>query len=203
MGSAEPAQQPGATPVDGATRARELEIVREIANAFLTATSALEVYRLALIRAMPLVGASFGSIFLRDPVEPELLRLECAHNWPQPSARFLGQMRIRVGRGPTGRAVAEHRPIEADDIFADPALRDWWEPARELAFTAIIALPLIADGEATGAVSFYYRETHRFSDTERHILDLLATQLAVMTRRVHLIDELRETQRRLRRDNHD
>jgi hypothetical protein len=135
MGSAEPAQTPGATPVDGATRARELEIVREIANAFLTATSALEVYRLALIRAMPLVGASFGSVFLRDPVEPELLRLECAHNWPQPSARFLGQMRIRVGRGPTGRAVAEHRPIEADDIFADPALRDWWEPARELAFT--------------------------------------------------------------------
>lgn len=80
-------------------RQRELEIAREIAHAFLTATQPLEVYRLALARVTPLVGASFSSVFLRDAADPDLLKLVCAQNWPQSSARFLSQLRIRVGRG--------------------------------------------------------------------------------------------------------
>ncbi|HEX8244352.1 MAG TPA: hypothetical protein VF541_12670, partial [Longimicrobium sp.] len=45
---------------------REVQAAREIAHAFLTAASPLEVYRLALERVSPLVGAAFGSVFLRE-----------------------------------------------------------------------------------------------------------------------------------------
>ncbi|HSL72527.1 MAG TPA: hypothetical protein VK864_19920, partial [Longimicrobiales bacterium] len=86
---------------------RELELRRDIAEAYFNALTPIEVYRLALTRVTPQVNASFASVFVRDKAEPDLLRLVCAHNWPQASARHLGQLRIRVGRGPTGRAVAE------------------------------------------------------------------------------------------------
>src|SRR5690606_11526892 len=105
-------------PTAARLRQRELDVAREIAHAFLTANTAVEVYRLALARLTPLVQASFGSVFLRDAREPSLLRLACAQNWPQASARFLGQLRIRVGRGPTGEAVERHTAVEVRDLFA-------------------------------------------------------------------------------------
>src|SRR5690606_11831552 len=182
---------------------RELEIVREIAHAFLTATQPLEVYRLALARVTPLVEARFSSVFLRDSADPDLLKLVCAWNWPQSSARYLSQMRIRVGRGATGRAVAAGEPVVSEDIFADPAQQEWWEPARELGFVSIIALPLIAQGQVAGALSFYFDEPHRHDEEELRLLGLIADQLAATAEKAHMIENLQEANERLQRQNQD
>jgi GAF domain-containing protein len=130
-------------------------------------------------------------VFLRDEAEPELLRLVCANNWPQPSARYLSQLRIRVGRGPTGSAVARGEPVEVTDIFADASLRDWWEPARELGFTSMISLPVDKEGQWIGAISFYYQTAHNFSHEERAVLVLIAQQLSLATSRSSQLEELR------------
>jgi signal transduction histidine kinase len=182
-------------------RTLELDVAREVAHAFITATSPLEVYRLALARLTPLVRASFSSVFERDPADPGLLKLACAHNWPQASARFLSQLRVRVGRGPTGRAVAEAAPCEVRDVFADPALREWWDPARELGFTSLISLPLRTASEATGALTFYFDAPHDFADDERHLLMLIADQLAAVGGRAAAAESQRREMQRLRAEN--
>ena len=185
----------------GNLQQRELELSREIAEAFLRAQHPLELYRLALARVTPLINATFASVFLVDDNERELLRLVCAHNWPQASARFLGQLRIRTGRGPTGQAVVTRKPIEVPDVFAEPTLRDWWEPARELGFTSLISLPLERDDVAVGALTFYYDKPHEFSKEERHILLLIATQLSAMVQRAQVMQDLRAESSRLRSEN--
>ncbi len=177
---------------------RELELTREIAAAFLSAQHPLELYRNALVQITALVGASFASVFTRDESEPDLLKLVCAHNWPQASARYLGQMRIRVGRGPTGRAVEINDAVEVRDVFADPGLREWWEPARELGFVALISLPLQNTEGTTGALTFYYDKRHEFSDEERHILHLVAAQLSTMAERAQTLQDLRTENEQLR-----
>ncbi|MGQ0560507.1 MAG: GAF domain-containing sensor histidine kinase, partial [Gemmatimonadota bacterium] len=180
---------------------RELELSREIADAFLRAQHPLELYRIALAQVTPLIGASFASVFLVDESERELLKLVCAHNWPQASARFLGQLRIRAGRGPTGQAVVARKPVEVPDVFAEPTLRDWWEPARELGFTSLISLPLERAGNPVGALTFYYDKPHTFTSEERHILQLTATQLSAMVERAQLLQDLRTDNQRLRAAN--
>ncbi len=182
---------------------RELEVVREIAHAFLTATRPLEVYRLALARVTPLVGASFSSIFLRDAPDPDLLKLVCAQNWPQSSARFLSQLRIRVGRGPTGRAVAERTPVAVEDIFADPSQREWWDPARELGFRAQIVLPLEVRDEVAGALSFYFDAPRVFTTEELRLLGMVADQLAATAEKAHLIEHLQAVNETLRAQNEE
>jgi GAF domain-containing protein len=162
---------------------RELAIAREIAAAALTASSPLEVYRTALTRITPAVGASFASVFLRDEEDPDLLRLACALNWPQSSARFLSDLRIRDGRGPTGRAARTAAAVEVADVFRDPALEEWWDPARELGFVSITSLPLIAEGRVLGALSFYFRERLDFDDDVREMLGVVAHQLAATAER--------------------
>ncbi len=196
-----PAQSLEAVDLPDALRQRELEIAGEIAQAFLSATRPLEVYRLALARVTPLVDASFSSVFLRDTEEPSLLKLVCAQNWPQTSARFLGQMRIRIGRGPTGRAVAEGEPFAVEDVFAEPGLREWWEPARELGFTSLISLPLKSNGDVTGALTFYFAAAHRFADKERTLLTVVTDQLAATAEKAQLLERLETSNERLEREN--
>lgn len=186
-----------------ALRERELEIAHEIAQALLSATTPLEVYRLALSRVTALVDASFSSVFLRDDSDPDLLRLVCAQNWPQASARFLGQLRIRVGRGPTGRAVEERRPVTTEDVFSDLSMQDWWDPARELGFSSMIALPLEVRDEVAGALSFYFTEPHHFGEEELRLLSLVAAQLAATAERAQMIDDLHHANERLQRQNEE
>ena len=200
-----PAKAATTTVLDGHARGlapgRELQVVGDIAHAFLRAAQPVEVYRLALDRVTPLVGASFSSVFLRDPQDPTLLKLECTHNWPQAAALYLGQMRVREGRGPTGRAVALNVAVEVEDIFADPRVREWWEPARELGFASLISLPLVADGVVAGALTFYFERPRRFQDEERRLLVLIADQLAATAARAHLVEELRAANERLHANN--
>lgn len=159
-------------------------MVREIRDAADSATTPLEVYRAALGRVTPLVGATFASVFLRDEDAPHLLRLACAQNWPQSSARFLSELRIREGRGPTGQAVDQGVPVEVADVYEDPELEEWWEPARELGFVAMTTYPLMVDGQAVGAISFYFRDPKPLDDHVRELLEVAAREMAAAADRV-------------------
>jgi GAF domain-containing protein len=183
-----------------ASSGRELAAVHEIAQAFLAATHPVEVYRLALARLTPVVRADFGAVFVRDEADPDLLKPICVQGWPQATALYLGQLRIRVGLGPTGRAVAENAAVEVEDIFADPELREWQEPARELGFASLITLPLVTSRGVNGALSFYFAAARRFTDEERRLLRLIAEQLAATTTRARLFDDIRTDVERLRRE---
>ncbi len=109
---------------------RELLAVREIAHAFLHADRPEEVFQFALDRVSPLVGATFASIYLVDGAS-ELMRLAASFNWPEKYRPWLGQMRVRLGFGPSGEAAAERRVIEVPDVMADGGLEDWREVATE------------------------------------------------------------------------
>jgi GAF domain-containing protein len=196
-----PPGPPPPAPVPAPLRDRELEVARQIADAFLTASSAVEVYRVALSHITPMVGASFASVFLRDDEDHGLLRLACAQNWPQSTARFLSDLRIREGRGPTGRAVSTGRPVEVTDVFGDPALEDWWIPARELGFVSMTALPLTVEKRVLGALSFYFRERQDFGDDARALMMVVAHQLAATAERAQLVTGLRSSNLRLEREN--
>jgi signal transduction histidine kinase len=193
-------ESPVAAPLPAAdTLLRELQAAREIAHAFQTAATPLEVYRLALERVSPLVGAAFASVFLRDGAD--VLRLAASWNWPPEFAAFLGEVRVRVGAGPTGVAVAENRVVEVPDVFAAPGLEDWWEVARELGFAASVSLPLLQGGRPEGALTFYFREPGAPRSHDRHLLRLVADQLSATAEKAHLIEDLQRANALLRLQN--
>jgi GAF domain-containing protein len=180
---------------------RELRAAHEIARAFLAASVPNEVYRLALTRLAPVVHADFAAVFLRADDDTDALRPVVVHGWPQASAIYLGQLRIRVGRGPTGIAVADNTAVEVEDVFADARLAEWWQPARELGFTAMISLPLCNEDGAIGAVSFYFVDSRVFNAEERRLLQLIAEQLAATAARINVVDSLRAEKQRLESEN--
>ncbi len=169
---------------------RELIAIREIVHAFLTADRPEEVFQFALDRVSPLVGASFACVYLVDGAS-ELMRLAAVHNWPQRFAPFLGEMRVRLGFGPSGEAASERRVIEVPDVMADPSLEDWAEVAMELGFRAIVALPLQTGDGVLGAVAFYFLDAGAISAETRSLLRMVADQMAATAQKARLIEDLR------------
>lgn len=176
------------TPPDSAIR--ELVAVREIAHAFLTADRPEEVFQFALERVSPLVGATFASVYLVVGTD-DAMRLAAAYNWPERFRPFLGDMRVRLGRGPSGEAASERRAIHVPDVFADESLADWREVASELGFRALVALPLQTGSGVLGALTFYFAEAGGPDDVDNGLLRMVADQLAATAEKARLIDELR------------
>ena len=179
---------------------RELMAVREIAQAFLKADKPDEVFQLALDRVAPIVGSTFACIYLIDD-ESDLMRLQAVHNWPARYAAFLGDMRVRLGSGPSGSAARDRRIIEVPDVFADPDLADWQEVAGELGFKSLVALPLQTVTGVLGAVTFYFATSGNLSSEARGLMRLVADQLAATAEKSRLIDDLTRANAALQRSN--
>ena len=175
--------------LDGGVGVRELMAVREIAQAFLGADRPGDVFQFAIDRVAPIVGSTFACIYLVDETS-ELMRLQAVHNWPERYAAFLGDMRVRLGSGPSGRAASERRIIEVPDVFADPDLADWQEVAAELGFRSLVALPLQTATGVLGAVTFYFASSGGLSSEVRGLLRLVADQLAATAEKAKLIEDL-------------
>ena len=180
----------------------ELIAVREIVHAFLTADRPEEVFQFALDRVSPLVGASFACVYLIDGAS-ELMRLAAVHNWPERFAPFLGDMRVRLGFGPSGEAAAERRVIEVPDVTADQSLEDWAEVANELGFRAIVALPLQTGEGVLGAIAFYFGEAGTISADTRSLLRMVADQMAATAQKARLIEDLRRANAALQEKNQE
>ncbi|HET9011045.1 MAG TPA: GAF domain-containing sensor histidine kinase [Gemmatimonadaceae bacterium] len=183
-------ERPRATPESTESGVRELIAVREIVHAFLTADRPEEVFQFALDRVSPLVGATFACVYLVDGAS-ELMRLAAVHNWPARYTPFLGEMRVRLGFGPSGEAAAERRVIEVPDVTADPSLEDWAEVAHELGFRAIVALPLQTGEGVLGAVAFYFEQAGVITAETRSLLRMVADQMAATAQKARLIEDLR------------
>ena len=176
---------------------RELMAVREIAKALLTANHPGEVYELALQHVSPIVGASLACVYVMDG--GDTMRLAAAHNWPKRYAKFLDDMRVRMGSGPSGTAAALRQVVEVPDVFEDPALEDWRDVAKELGFRSLVALPLQTASGVHGAVTFYFSGSTAMTADARGLLRVVADQMAAAAEKARLIEELRGSNAELER----
>ncbi len=181
---------------------RELMAVREISHAFLHADRSEDVFQFALDRVGPLVGATFASIYLVDG-SSELLRLAASHNWPEKFRPWLGQMRVRLGFGPSGEAAAERRIIEVPDVLADADLEDWRDVAGELGFRSLVALPLATAHRLLGTVTFYFAEPGSRTTEARGLLRIVADQMSATAEKASLVDEMRRANAALMENNEE
>ncbi|MEX2180487.1 MAG: GAF domain-containing protein [Gemmatimonadaceae bacterium] len=171
----------------------ELSVVRDLTHTLLRAERADEAFQFALDRTCPAVGASLGSIFVLDGAS-ELMHLAAAHAWPDRWRPWLGEMRVRVGFGPSGEAASERRVIEVPDVFADPGLEDWQEVATELGFRALVALPLATPHAVLGAATFYFATPGTPSPRTRALLRAAADLMAAIADKEALRKRLRHAE---------
>lgn len=85
---------------------------------------------------------------------------------------------VERGRGPTGTAIREGRPVVCHSLVDDPAFAPWASEARARQYASSAALPLMVDGSAWGALNLYCPEGDAFADDEMALLEEMAAELA-------------------------
>ena len=83
------------------------------------------------------------------------------------------------GRGPTGTAIRDHRPVLARDIETAPELALWRDAALTRGYHSSVALPLMLEPtRCLGALNIYAAEPDAFDAEEVQLLSELARDLA-------------------------
>lgn len=167
--------------------------MQDILHASLNATDSGELFQFALDRVSPAVDASFASIYLVDGAS-EIMRLAAAYNWPERFRPVLSDVRVRMPYGPSGQAASERRVVRVEDVFADPDLEDWQEVASELGFRAIVALPLVANTNVLGVLTFYFSDGSRIAEEALDLMNIAADQIAAAAEKTFLSEALRRAQ---------
>ena len=74
------------------------------------------------------------------------------------------------GRGPTGIAIRENRPVWCQDFRHDPITAPWHERGARVGWGASASLPLQRNGVAVGAFTLYSSEANAFDEAVRNLL---------------------------------
>ena len=82
------------------------------------------------------------------------------------------------GRGPTGTAIRIKKPSIAKDILHDPKFAPWRAEATKRGYASSIAIPLIDNDRALGALNIYATEADAFNEEEVKLLAQLADDLS-------------------------
>ena len=82
------------------------------------------------------------------------------------------------GRGPTGVAVRENRPVWCQDFLNDPMTAPWHERGARFGWHASASLPLCRDDAVIGAFSVYSGEVYAFDETVRESLIEMAADIS-------------------------
>src|SRR3989442_1584195 len=120
--------------------------------------------------------------YLLDPKGNEL-RVAYSVGYPEDTARTL---RLRVGEGLVGAAVAEGRPILVNDVHADPRYVEAVPGSK-----AEIVVPLRRKGRVIGALNLLSDTAGRFTETDEMILRQFGAHVAVAIENARLFERER------------
>ena len=105
---------------------------------------------------------------------------------------FLRRNPILPGRGTAaGRAVAEGRTIHIPDVLADPEY-DYAGAQKVGGFRALLGVPLMREGAATGALVLGRSSPRPFTPQQIELVETFADQAVIALENARLLHELRQ-----------
>ena len=152
--------------------------------------------------AVRLIGADGGVLYL---LEPDGTTLRLARDTGITGARgrrWARGLRLPVGRGMVGRAVAERRPQMTGDYAVDAAIAH--SPAAdrvvtEVGIRSMVVAPLVRDGAALGALGVFTNRPAAFTLEHASLVSALASHAAAAITNERLIGELAASRSELAR----
>ena len=145
--------------------------------------------------AARLCGAIFSAVYLYDD---DLLRIAATNNFsPQATRQILD---LRQQKRPdrshlAGRAILDRAITHVHDVLADPEYSREWALAG--GWRAVLAVPLLRNGNPVGALSVAKAEPIPFSDQQVQLLKTFADQAVIAIENVRLFEAEQKRTREL------
>jgi GAF domain-containing protein/two-component sensor histidine kinase len=168
------------------------EILRVISR---SPTDVQPVFDGIVASAVKLCDGLFGAIYLFDG---ELVNLVGTHNLRGlETERFKQELPARPHRGLVAmRAILDGAVVQAPDVTSDPEFRNR-ELADAIGMRSIVAVPMLRDGRAIGALSVGRQAPGLFPASLIGLLQTFADQAVIAIENVRLFTELGARNREL------
>ena len=168
------------------------EILRVIAS---SPTDLQPVFDAIVGSAARLCDATFAALHKFDG---QVLTFDAQHGMTEPE---IQESRRRFPLPPgreiaVGRAILDRRIVHIHDIRRDP---DYHLTEGQMSFRTTLAVPLLREGKAVGALGLWRREVQPFSDKQTALVETFADQAVIAIENVRLFKELDERTNELTR----
>jgi len=122
-----------------------------------------------------------------------------ADDWYLDSITISWDQDKENGRGPTGTAIREKRPVYIKNVLTDPGFALWRENAVKRWYHSSLALPLFVKDTVIGALCLYAQEIEVFNDEEVKLLEELSMSISQCIEHMRDKDESKRTTELLRK----
>ncbi len=142
--------------------------------------------------ATSLVGAKYGALGVIDPAGQRLEQF-ITTGVDDATHRTIGE--LPQGRGLLGALIREAKPLRLRDMSEDP--RSVGFPAGHPPMRSFLGVPVRLRGRSFGNLYLTEKEEGEFTDADREVVELLATQAAIAIENARLYDSARRWARQL------
>jgi len=163
---------------DQATQ-RDLELILEIGLEIVAEHDLSRLLRLTAGRIKESLSYSYCAILLREGNDLVIRAVT------QYSDGIIGQ-RIPVGQGLTGRCALSGEESFVADLSRNP----YYLRLGHDAFQSELDIPIVFGGRVVGVLNTQSTALNAFTDRDRHVLRVLATQLGVALHNSHIRNQL-------------
>lgn len=159
---------------------RALRVVSAGNDALLYATDESKLLQEICRIAVEEGGYAMAWVGLAEPDTERTVRPVAAAGDTQGylAAAAISWADVERGRGPTGTAIRTQVPDVCQHLQSDPRMAPWHEAARRCGYVSSLALPLIDDDRAYGALTIYAAEPAAFIPTETKLLGDLGVDIS-------------------------
>jgi len=165
------------------------EILRVIAG---SPSDVRPVFAAIAESARQLLGGLYASVARR---EGDMLHLAARTAMSESAATALEKVfpDAITGRGATGRAVLTGKPAWIVDIETDPRYSESFrQNARTRGFRSLLAVPMMRDGSAVGAINVTRAEPGPFPESQVRLLQTFADQAVIAIENARLFNETKQ-----------
>ncbi|MCR3750750.1 GAF and ANTAR domain-containing protein [Lentzea californiensis] len=105
-----------------------------------------------------------------------------------PLVEHLDGLQYELGEGPCLTAWEERHVVRVDDIAEDDRWPRWSAAAGDSVMRSALSAPLVAGGDALGAIKVYGREPGTFGERDEYLLTMFAAQSAILVANVRTFE---------------
>jgi signal transduction protein with GAF and PtsI domain len=171
---------------------KQIEALSEISRAISSDQYLDDILKLIVTVTANVMDSKICSLWILDEKE-KVLKIRATQTM---SEEYLKERSLKLGEGVVGYVAQQNKPLAILDVLKEPRYKEK-ELAKREGLVSMLSVPLAVKDKVIGVINCYTSYPHEFTETERHLLTMVANQAAVCIENTELMVKTKVIQEEL------